>query len=117
MRDMKIEGLHIGMKVGNSFDHADPVLRVPDFHADVQPFNLHVAHLITKTHRREIRNWNISEPETEDFEARSPKAEGRKKAELRNPKTETQGRARFGLLSAFGFPPTFDLRLSFSLRI
>ncbi|MEI6786578.1 MAG: hypothetical protein WCQ21_37360, partial [Verrucomicrobiota bacterium] len=42
-----------------------------------------------------------------------PKPEGRKKAEFRNPKTETQGRARFGLrVSAFFRPSTFGLRTS-----
>ena len=36
------------------------------------------------------------------LEGRSPKPEGRKKAEFRNPKTETRGRARFGLRPAAG---------------
>ena len=38
---------------------------------------------------------------------RSPKPEGRKKAEFRNPKTETRCRGRFGFVSAFGLLSAF----------
>jgi len=31
--------------LGNGLHRADSILRVPDFHADVQAFNLHAPHL------------------------------------------------------------------------
>ena len=48
---------------------------------------------------------------TRGFEVRSPKSEGRKKAEFRNPKTETRS-PRAIRASVFGFRPSFGLRPS-----
>ena len=57
--------------------------------------------------RSKTRRWQEAfgtrEVRGRGFEDRRPKVEDRKKAEFRNPKTETRGRARFGLRpSGFG---------------